>query len=218
MEEKPTTAKSKKRIIYYVILGVSALLLIAGIVLTVYFVTEGSRPVVEKPPVVDPDDPPDDPDVPDNPDDPPSEPSGGEVVKFVKPIEADGYAVVYSQIYENKTVGWWYRHKAIDFDAEVGAEVCAMADGTVESVSCSPETGNLITIDHGDGLKTLYRFVEPVTGLKAGSKVTMGQKIGEVAEPYGSEAFHGSHLHLEAIFEGDYVDPAEYFEPVLDEK
>ena len=55
MEEKNT--KSKKRILYYAILASCALLLIAGIVLTVYFVTEGNRTVIENPPVVDPNDP-----------------------------------------------------------------------------------------------------------------------------------------------------------------
>lgn len=217
MEAKNT--KSKKRIIYYVILSISALLLIAGIVLTVYFVTEGKNPVLEKPPIDQPDDP-KEPTEPNDPNDPnePNKPSGGEGVKFVKPIEYEDYAVVYAQIYENETLGWWYRHNAIDFDAAVGTDVYAMADGTVESVSYSPELGNLITIDHGDGLKTLYRFVEPVDTLKAGTKVTMGQKIGEVAQPYGSEAFHGAHLHLEVMVGGKYVDPAEYLEPVLSEK
>ncbi len=234
MEEKSTNTKSRKRIVYYVIVGVSALLLIAGIVLTVYFVTAGSKPIAEKPPVIeDPDDPdepdgpnePGEPDNPDGPDDPtgpnepePGTPSGGESAKFVKPVDSEVYSVVYEQIYNNETLGWWYRHKAIDFDAAAGAEVCAMADGTVESVSYSKETGNLITIDHGDGLKTMYRFVEPLDTLKEGSKVTVGQKIATVAESYGSEAFQGTHLHLEVMLKGDFVDPAEYFAPVLDEK
>ena len=93
-----------------------------------------------------------------------------------------------------------------------------MADGTVESVSISKELGNLIVIDHGDGLKTFYRFVEPTEGLAAGQKVTKGQKIGEVAAAYGSEACGGEHLHLEITLGGDYVDPSDYLEPVLEEK
>ena len=238
MEEKTNNnTKSKKRVIYYVIMGICALLLIAGIILTVYFVTEGGKPVVEKPPIDNPDDPnnpenpggPEDPNDPNDPNDPagptdpedpegPNEPSGGEGVKFVKPLDYESYAVVYATIYENKTLGWWYRHKAIDFDAEVGTEVFAMAAGTVETISYSPETGNLIVINHGNDLKTIYRFVEPVDSLKEGQTVTMGQKIGEVAEAYGSEAFHGPHLHLEVMLKGEYVDPADYLEPVLEEK
>ena len=215
MEEK-TNTKSKKRIIYYVILAVCALLLIAGIVLTVYFVTQPTNTLVTPPPVDNPDDP-SGPSQPNEPDDP-SEPSGGDAVRFVTPINCDSYSVVYGEIYENGTLGWWYRHKAIDFTADAGTEVRSMADGTVESVSLSKELGNLIIINHGDGLKTLYRFVEPVETLKEGAKVTKGQKIGEVAEAYGSEAFDGEHLHLEMTLGKDYVDPTDYLQPVLDEK
>lgn len=229
MEEK---SQSKKKIIYYAILTVCALLLIAGIVLTVYFVTQNSNPVADNPPVVDSgDNKPEDPPAVDpgdnkpeeNPpasgDDEPGEPSGGEeVVNFVAPIDYEDYSVVYADIYHNETTGWWYRHKAVDFEAPAGTEVRCMADGTIESVSVSQELGNLIIVDHGDGLKTLYRFVEPVGELAAGQKVSKGEKLGEVATAYGSEARDGEHLHLEIVLNGDYVDPTDYLEPVLEEK
>lgn len=224
MEEKNT--KSKKRILYYAILASCALLLIAGIVLTVYFVTEGNRTVIENPPVEDPNDPsgpadpgePDDPTGPVEPDEPDDPTGGQDPVRFAAPIDYEAFSVEYSNIYENKTTGWWYRHKAVDFAAVKGTEVRCMADGTVSDVSISRELGNLIVIDHGDGLKTMYRFVEPIDGLKAGDKVTKGQKLGEVAEAYGSEAKDGEHLHLEISLNGDFVDPTDYLEPVLDEK
>ncbi len=226
-------SKSKKKVIYYALIAVCALLLIAGLVLTVYFVTAEKNPVVEKPPVDGPENPgPDDPNDPAGPDEPsdptgpsdpaepddPSGPTGGETVKFVAPIDCETYAVEYAAIYENQINGWWYRHKAVDFAAAAGTEVRSMAAGKVEEISMSPELGNLIVIDHGDGLKSVYRFVEPVEGLKAGDAVTVGQKIGEVATAYGSEAKDGEHLHLEVILSGDYVDPTDYIKPVLDEK
>ncbi len=235
MEEKNT--KSKKRLVYYILLAVCALLLIAGVVLTVYFVTQDSKPVVEQPPVdeqdpndpagpgeQDPNDPAgpgeQDPNDPANPDDPagPDDPTGGEGVKFVAPVSYEQFAVEYASIYNNGTTGWWYRHKAVDFAVAAGTEVKCMADGTVEEISMSQELGNLVVIDHGDGLKTIYRFIEPDESLKEGAKVTMGQKLGVVADAYGSEAFAGAHLHLEVMLGEDYVDPTDYLEPVLDEK
>lgn len=228
MEEKENVNGKKKKLVYYLILGICALLLIAGLVLTVYFVTENNRAVVEKPPV-DQEDPGNkdpqgpgnkDPEGPGNPDDPagPSDPTGGEAERFVFPVDCEDFDVSYSEIYENKSVGWWYRHQAVDFAAAAGTEVRSMAEGTVLSVSISEETGNLIAIDHGDGLKTFYRFVDPVEGLKAGDKVTKGQKIGEVAAAYGSEAFQGEHLHFEVMLNEEYADPADYLKPVLEEK
>lgn len=213
MKEEKT--KSKKRWIYYVVLAVSVLLLAAAIVLTVYFVTGGSSQVLDVPPVGDTGDNPNEPEDPDGP----SRPSGGEdTVKFVSPIAGAVYTVEYDVIYKNETLGWIYRHKAVDFDAAEGTDVCCMADGTVKEISYSEETGNIITVDHGDGLVTLYRFVEPMSTLKEGASVTKGQLIGKVASAYGIERRDGTHLHLEIELNGDPVDPTSYLDPVLEEK
>ncbi len=221
MKEEKT--KSKKSIIYYVILAVSAVLIITATVLTVYFVTRSSEPALDTPPIVEPDDPSkpgdkDDPAKPGDKDDPNKPSSGEDGVKFVSPVSSNSYEMAYAEIFHNETVGWWYRHKAIDFKTPKGSEVVAMADGTVKEVSYAEETGNLIVIDHGDGLTTQYRFVEPVAGLGVGEKVTKGQKIAEVADAYGTEAFSGEHLHLEMYLSGKPVDPADYVELVLTEK
>ncbi len=215
MKEEKT--KSKKSVIYYVILAVCALLIITATVLTVYFVTRSSEPVAENPPVVEPDDPAD-PDDPAKPDDPNKPSSGEDGVKFVVPVNTTAYTMAYGEILHNETVGWWYRHNAVDFNVAKGTEVLAMADGTVTQVSYAEETGNLIVVDHGDGLKTSYRFVEPIEGLGVGEKVTKGQKIGEVAAAYGTEAFAGEHLHLEMYLGKNPVDPADYVDIVLEEK
>ncbi len=210
--------KSKKKLIYYMIFGICALLLIAGVVLTVYFVTQTAPTVDNPPPVVDDDPNPDDP----GPDDPgpgkPDEPTGGETVAFVAPIDSKTYSVEYNTLYHNETLGWWYYHQAVDFAADAGTEVRAMSAGTVEEISYSKETGNLIVIRHADDVVSSYRFVEPAESLAVGAAIKAGDKIGEVAEAYGAEAFDGEHLHVEMTVKGDFVDPTTYFAPVLDEK
>lgn len=211
MKEEKT--KSKKTILYSVIVGVCALLLITATVLTVVFATRNTDPVAEIPPVDEVDPPAD---VVDPPED--NTPSGGEAATFCKPIDYEEYSVVFDTIYNNRTLGWWYRHKAIDFSAAAGTSVVSMAKGKVEQVSVSKELGNLVVIDHENGLKSYYRFIEPSEGLKEGMTVEMGQKIGTVAESYGSEAADGTHLHLEMELKGDFVDPVDYLEPVLEEK
>ena len=216
-EENTNAKPKKKRLLYYIVLAVCVMLLIAATVLTVYFLTTGSQEVLEETPV--------------NQDtgntggnggtgntgeEEPSKPSGGEdTVKFVSPIENASYTVEYNVIYKNETLGWIYRHKAVDFDAEAGTEVRCMADGKVESISYSEETGNIILVDHGDGLKTLYRFVEPDKSLKEGATVKKGAKLGVVAEAYGIERKDGEHLHLEVMVNGKAVDPTEYLGKVL---
>ncbi len=228
MKEENT---KKKKSIYYILLAVGVLLLAAAVVLTVWFTTNGNNNVVENPPIDTPDDPndPNDPTDPIDPTDPtdptdpeePNEPTGpSEPTEptYVRPIAVETCSVEYDAIYINETTDFIYRHKAVDFAAEAGTEVYAMADGTVTAISLSEELGNLITIDHGEGLTTTYRFVEPSETLAVGAAVEANTVIGTVAEAYGSEAADGTHLHLEIAVDGSPVDPNEYLDLTYDEK
>jgi len=214
MKGEKTT--KKKKVVYYVLLAITVLLLIAATVLTVYFVTDAKDSVLDN----DPSTPvePDDPDKPDDPDEPDKPTTGDDVVKFVVPLESATASVDYNVIYKSATTNFIYRHKAIDFTAEQGVQVVSIADGTVESISKNEKTGNIITIDHGDGIKSLYRFVEPVENLKAGAKVKKGEKIAEVAAAYGSEGKDGTHLHLEMTENGKSADPTKFIDIATDEK
>jgi len=216
---KEEKAKSKKKLLYYVILGISVLLIAAATVLTVYFVSGRTDDVLDNPSIENPDDKQPGDETPDDnkPDD---KPTGGdaEEPKYVAPLASVKYTLAYGEIYTNETVGWIYRHNALDFSAEVGAEVYAMADGEVTEVSYNDKTGNYIVVDHGNGLKSLYRFVEPTKGLGKGATVKKGQVIASVAEAYGSEFKDGPHLHFEVSLNGKAVNPVDYFEAVLEEK
>lgn len=210
MKEEKT---KKRKLLYYLVLAISVCLLTAATVLTVYFVTNDSSNMLEtKPPVTDINPPsPDDQKPDDNPDDkdPDDKPTGGEAETFVNPVSYSAVSV-YNDIYNSETTGFIYRHRGIDFAADEGESVAAIADGTVEKISLSKNTGNLIVIDHGNGLKGYYRFVEPDASLKEGAKVTKGQVFATVAAAYGSEAKDGTHLHFELTANGKSVDPASY--------
>ena len=171
MKEEKT--KTKKKGLYYFLLIVSVLLLAAATVLTVYFATNNTDDLAENPPADDNKD--DDDDKPEEPD----EPTGGETL-YVAPVEADGFSVEHNAVYANTITGFYYRHQGVDFAAEAGAEVYAIADGTVTSVSLSEELGNLITVDHGDGLVSVYRFVEPADAVEGGDMVRHGEKVASL--------------------------------------
>ena len=208
MNEKETSIQ-KKKLIYSLLAGAGVLLLAAAIALTVYFTTRGED-VLNEPPVTE--QPGGDTDEPDEPD----KPTGGEEVRFVLPLE--GTPSEYGEVYFNETLNKIYRHKAVDFAAAEGTEVVCIADGTVTDVSLSEELGNLITVDHGDGLVSCYRFVEPQDGLKAGDKVEQGGVLGKVASPSGTEAHGGAHLHFELALDGESVDPADHLDLTYEEK
>ncbi len=215
MKEEKT--KSRKKLIYYLVLAVSVLLLVAATVLTVYFAAGDTEPTLDVPPYTEPDDPdepggvpPVDPDVPDTP-------STGEPVRFIAPVEAPA-STEYAFIYGNKVLRWYYRHNAIDFAAEEGTAVCAMSDGVVKTIYERPETGNYIVIDHGDNLQTVYRFIEIDSKIRVGDTVKQGTKLGTVAAAYGIEKAEGTHLHLEMVKSGKNVNPLDYIDVVFDEK
>jgi len=134
---------------------------------------------------------------------------------MILPIEA-AVSVDYG-FYHNQTLNSYYEHAGVDFSAAAGTEVFAAEDGVVESIYKEDLLlGTEIVIDHGDGLKTVYRFVSEAEGLKVGDKVEKGDKIATVAEASGNEYKDGAHLHFEVLQNGKSVDPATHL--TLEEK
>lgn len=134
----------------------------------------------------------------------------GATVDYVNPLET--MTVINQQgFYYNTTLNCYYEHVGIDVSAEAGAEVYCIADGTVEGIyTADILQGTQVVIDHGDGVKSVYSFVEPVSALKAGDAVKQGDVIATVAEASGCEYKDGAHLHLEMYVEGVSADPANY--------
>jgi murein DD-endopeptidase MepM/ murein hydrolase activator NlpD len=97
-------------------------------------------------------------------------------------------------------------HSGIDFDAPIGTPIRSAGGGRVKSASLVSDLGNMIEIDHGNGLVTRYAHTSKMY-VKVGDLVTPGQVIGEVGNTGRST---GPHLHFEIIHNGRYVDPAPY--------
>ncbi len=202
MKEEKTTGK--KRLFYYLALTVCVLLLVTATVLTVYFVTGSENEVVELPPQQQlPDDGGQD---GDEEDDPAQSTGGEEAVRFVLPVSYSSATAFNDFVWD---VYGYACHKAVDFTAQEGAAVCAIADGRVKSVVHNEVTGNVLVLDHGNGLESYYRYLDPTSSLKAGDAVKKGEKIGAVSAGYASRT---PHLHLEVHLAGESVDPAGYLE------
>ena len=85
-------------------------------------------------------------------------------------------------------------HPGIDFAAEEGAEVYAVADGIVTTADYDAEKGNYVVLDHGGGLETEYQHMKSLL-VSAGQSVVQGQVLGYVGSTGNST---GPHLHFEA--------------------
>lgn len=93
-------------------------------------------------------------------------------------------------------------HSGIDFAAEEGAEVYAVAGGIVTAADYDVEKGNYVVLDHGGGLETEYQHMKSLL-VSAGQSVVQGQVLGYVSSTGNST---GPHLHFEARQDGAPAD------------
>jgi murein DD-endopeptidase MepM/ murein hydrolase activator NlpD len=104
--------------------------------------------------------------------------------------------------------GWrWGRmHEGIDLAVGVGTPVVAAVAGTVIVAGWLGGYGNLVVIDHGNGVSTAYGHNTSVT-VGVGQSVAQGQLIA-----YSGNTGHstGPHVHFEVRINGAPVDPLGY--------
>ena len=87
-------------------------------------------------------------------------------------------------------------------------DVIASLSGTVRSVvDDDPVRGTIITIDHEEGLQTVLTGVYDVI-VSTGDEVEQGQALGTTGISR-LEPDSGNIVHLEVIYEGDYINPEE---------
>lgn len=98
-------------------------------------------------------------------------------------------------------------HAGIDIGAPTGQRIVAVATGTVVSAGAMGTYGNLVVIDHGNGLATAYAHQSRIA-VRSGQRVARGTVIGYVGSTGAST---GPHLHFETRVNGDPVDPMRYY-------
>lgn len=97
-------------------------------------------------------------------------------------------------------------HKGVDFAGEEGAAVIATGAGVVTWADSRFGYGNLVEIDHGDGIVTRYGHNKTLL-VEVGDLVTKGQKISTMGSTGRST---GPHVHYEVLKRGKQIDPLPY--------
>jgi murein DD-endopeptidase MepM/ murein hydrolase activator NlpD len=104
--------------------------------------------------------------------------------------------------------GFTSYHSGIDLAAPLGSTIRAAAAGTVIYAGWYAGYGNMIDIQHADGLVTRYAHMSAYApGVGNGTPVQGGQIIGLVGETGHAT---GNHIHFEVRVNGYAVDPAPY--------
>ena len=94
-------------------------------------------------------------------------------------------------------------HKGVDFRGRVGDLVLSIGDGTVAFAGHDPLLGNLVIVDHGDDVTSLYGHLSDVL-VHEGVPLEAGAAIGLVGNTGRSEA---PHLHLTVKLGDTAIDP-----------
>ncbi len=103
-------------------------------------------------------------------------------------------------------LGYRKFHSGIDIAVGYGVPIHSSAAGTVIYSSWMGGYGNVIIVDHGDGLSTLYAHQSSLAAGN-GARVSRGQVIGYIGSTGLST---GPHLHFEVRVNGNPVDPMGY--------
>ena len=104
-------------------------------------------------------------------------------------------------------------HSGLDIAAPEGTPVQAIASGTVIESGDFFFSGNMVYLDHGQGLISMYAHLHEIK-VKVGDTIKPGQIIGTVGE---TGRVTGPHLHLSVIANQTTVDPL-LFLPQLSDK
>lgn len=97
-------------------------------------------------------------------------------------------------------------HAGLDFDAPIGSDITAVAEGVITFVGEKSGYGNIVEIDHGNGYVTRYAHNSKNVA-QVGDRVHAGQVIAKVGMTGRAT---GPHCHFEVLLHGKAVNPLTY--------
>jgi murein DD-endopeptidase MepM/ murein hydrolase activator NlpD len=122
-----------------------------------------------------------------------------------KPISS-GWLSSYYGVRKDPFSGLPAMHKGLDFAGKEGEPVKATGAGIVTWAGSRYGYGELVEIDHGQGLTTRYGHNKALN-VKIGDVVTRGQHIAVMGNTGRST---GAHVHYEVLSKGKQQDPLPY--------
>jgi len=131
---------------------------------------------------------------------------------FLLPVKHGVTSGVFGsrRTYNGEERSW---HRGHDLAAPTGTPVRAPAAGVVRLARWTFMTGNLLMLDHGAGITSVYAHLSKMD-VKAGQKVKAGQVIGKVGTTGRSS---GPHLHWGMYWQSVPIDPILWVQAAVDD-
>jgi len=126
-------------------------------------------------------------------------------VPTTMPVEAGYYSSNYGYRLDPIT-GRSTFHTGVDIIASPGTPVMAAAGGVVSTVAFVPEYGNIVEVNHDNGLTSRYAHLSKSL-VKVGDVVMKGQNIARVG---ATGRVTGPHLHFEVREKGIPLNPNKF--------
>ena len=133
---------------------------------------------------------------------------GSEYIGGIMAWPVPGYTRITSSfgMRTHPITGVYKLHTGVDIGAPIGANFIAANDGVVVKAEYNIAYGNMVILDHGGGVTTLYAHGNSIL-VELGQVVTKGTPILEV----GSTGYStGPHAHFEVRVNGEYKEPLDY--------
>jgi murein DD-endopeptidase MepM/ murein hydrolase activator NlpD len=122
-----------------------------------------------------------------------------------RPVQ-EGWISSYFGRRSDPFTGFSAVHKGVDFAGQEGTVVSSVAAGLVTFAGERAGFGQMVEINHGNGLATRYCHNEKLL-VKQGDMVRKGQEVSLMGSTGHST---GPHLHFEVLKNGSQVDPLRF--------
>lgn len=134
------------------------------------------------------------------------------IVKSFYDYKADAEAQEKSLIYYE---GTYMQSSGTSYSNGNAFDIVAIYDGKVKEIKEDTTLGNVITIEHENGVVSVYQSISDIT-VKEGDAVVGGQTIAKSATSNISTEL-GNHLYFELIIDGVCVNPENYYDKAINE-
>lgn len=118
--------------------------------------------------------------------------------EFILPVQGKVIGEFSDELVWSTTLQLWQTHPALDIAASVGEIVVAAADGTVVEAYSDAMYGNIIAIEHEDGIIVRYASLNTLELVDIGQHVLQGEMISSVGTCIAEREL-GAHIHIECI-------------------